>query len=331
MTTAKLKQPKLPVPIATDIALHVATKDGHAVPLSYWDVWYALLTQDQFGGDLEQLAQALRAMSKGCPSSEDAKRKLSHLRDFQQRLTSSEVSLAEVVAAISPELAKTEARRAHGRIVKHNQRSYELSEPMRLLPEERLYNAAIRGMCGGFPVSPAAYYEALRAKFNWRRCYEEDASWDLAKKLDVATAAAANLAKNGKFAEALATLRSAMTVTLELAQIADDSFGCIGMSFQSMFEAYLALPRDKAGIAPEAFLMDLLELLIFEDYGFTADHTDGFFASLSREEGLFGLAHRLIGSLGSGHVHRFCPVAGRLSRLFSIPGRFGSLGRCRLS
>jgi hypothetical protein len=118
MTTAKLKQPKLPVPIATDIALHVATKDGHAVPLSYWDVWYALLTQDQFGGDLEQLAQALRAMSKGCPSSEDAKRKLSHLRDFQQRLTSSEVSLAEVVAAISPELAKTEAQE-HADVCRH--------------------------------------------------------------------------------------------------------------------------------------------------------------------------------------------------------------------
>ncbi len=51
-----------------------------------------------------------------------------------------------MVAAISPEMAKAEARRAHGRIIKHNQRSYELSEPMRVLPKKKLYEAALRGM-----------------------------------------------------------------------------------------------------------------------------------------------------------------------------------------
>ncbi len=287
----KPKSPKPPVPVATDIAIHITAKDGRDLPLSYWDAWYALLTDNQFAGDLAGLARELRELRKGYMYSDDAKRKLSHLRDFQQRLTTAGVSIADVVAAIPPELAKAEARRAHGRIIKHNQRSYELSEPMRVLPKKKLYEAALRGMWGAFAVSPVSYYEALCASFNWRRCYEEDASWGLAKKLDAETASAASLAKKGKFAEALATLRSAMTVTLELAQIADDSFGCIGMSFQSMFEDYLAFPRDKAGITSENFLTDLLELLIFEDYGFTSGHTNGFFASLSREEGDVCLAY----------------------------------------
>ncbi len=285
------KRPEPPVPIATDIALRIAAKDGSAVSLSYWDVWYALLAKDRFGSELDQLGGALREMRGGCFLSEAAKRKLSHLRNLQGRLAETGLCLADVLAAIPPELAKAEARRAPGRILKHNQRSYELSEPMRTLPEDRLHDLALRGMWPSFPVSPMPYYEKLRTKFNWRRCYEEDDSWDLAKTLDAETATAAKLASTGKPAEALAVLRSAMTMALELVQIADDSFGCIGMSFQSAFEDYLAFPRNKTGIAPEAFLSDLLELLIFENMGFTYGHTDGFFAGLSGEEGDFCLTY----------------------------------------
>jgi hypothetical protein len=206
-------------------------------------------------------------------------------------LTDAGLSVPEILAAIPPELAKAETRRAHGRIIKHNQRSYELSEPMRILPAERLYDLALRGRWLSFPVSPQSSYETLRAGFNWRKCYEEAASWSLAKKLDAATATAKNLADKGKSAEAFAVLRSIMTVALELVQIADDSFGCIGMSFQMAFEDYLAFPRDKAGIQPDVFLTDLLELLIFEDMGFTYGHTDGFFAGLSMGEVDFCLTY----------------------------------------
>ncbi len=288
---AMAKPPKPAVPVATDIAIRMRSTNGGEVPLSYWDVWYALLANDRFEGDLDRLGLELRGLRKGMFCSEDAKRKLSHLRDLQQRLTDAGLGVPEILASIPPELAKAETRRAHGRIIKHNQRSYELSDPMRILPAERLYDLALRGRWSSFPISPDAYYEPLRARFNWRRCYEEDASWDLAKKLDAETATAKKLAGKGKSAEALAVLRSAMTVALELVQIADDSFGCIGMSFQMAFEDYLAFPRHKTGIAPEAFLTDLLELIIFEDVGFTYGHTDGFFAGLFAQEVDFCLTY----------------------------------------
>ena len=285
------KRPKTLVPIATDTALCVRAADGSQVSLSYWDVWYALLSQDRFDGDLDRLAGELREMRKGFIASDDTKRKLSHLRDLQRRLTIAGLGLSDILAVIPPEMSKAERRRAHGRIIKHNQRSYELSEPMRVLPKDRLYEVALYGMWGSFPVSPEPYYKRLRARFDWRRCYEEDDSWDLAKTLDRETESAAKLAAAGRFADALATLRGVMTVTLELAQIADDSFGCIGMSFQQTFEDYLALPRDNAGIAPEVFLTDLLEVLVFEDVGFTYGHTEGFFTSLSRDEADFCLTY----------------------------------------
>ncbi len=287
----KPKSPKAPVPVATDTAIRIGRKAGGEVAFSYWDVWYALLARDRFESDLDRLGLELRGLRKGMFYSDDAKRKLSHLRDLQQRLTDTGIGVPEILATIPPAMAKAESRRAHGRIIKHNQRSYELSEAMRVLPRERLYAIALRGLWAPFPISPQPYYEQLRAKFNWRRCYEEDHSWDLAKKLDVGTATAKKLAGKGQAAEVIAVLRSVMTVALELVEIADDSFGCIGMSFQMAFEDYLAFPRNKTGIATEAFLTDLLELLIFEDMGFTYGHTDGFFAGLSGEEADFCLAY----------------------------------------
>jgi len=281
-----VKLPKPPVPVATDIALSIASPAGGTLPLSFWDVWYALLATERFEGDLERLALDLR-QSRGMFCSEDAKRKLSHLRDLQQRLTTAGLGVSDILAALPPDMAKAERRRAYGRIIRHNQRSYELSEAMQILPAERFCDIALRGLWAPFPVSPQPFYEQLRAKFNWRRCYEEDASWGLAKKLDAATEAACKLNDKEKFAEALAALRATLTVTIELVQIADDSFGCIGQSFEDAFKHYLALPRQKAGIPSEGFLTDLLELLIFEDYGFTYGHTDGFFATVTDEEGDF--------------------------------------------
>lgn len=285
-----VKPPKPPVPVATDLALSLATAAGDTLTFSYWDVWYALLATERFEGDLERLAIELR-QARGMFCSEDAKRKLSHLRDLQQRLAKAGLGVSAIVAALPADLAKAERRRAFGRIIKHTQRSYELSEAMQTLPAERFCNIALRGLWAPFPVSPQPYYEQLGARFNWRRCYDEDASWDLAKKLDAATAAASKLEDKGKFPEALAALRATLTVAIELAQIADDSFGCIGQSFQMAFERYLAFPRQKAGIPSEGFLTDLLELLIFEDYGFTYGHTDGFFASLTGGEGDFCLGY----------------------------------------
>jgi hypothetical protein len=199
--------------------------------------------------------------------------------------------VSDILAALPPDLATTERRRAYGRIVKHNQRSYELSDAMRTLPAERFRSIALRGLWAPFPVSPQPYHDQLRAKFKWGRCYGEDDSWELARKLDAAVAAACKLEDEGDFAEAFAALRATLTVAIELIAIADDSFGRIGQSFKDAFKLYLAFPRQKVGVPPQGFVADLLELLVFEDYGLTEGCTDGFFASLPSEEGEFCLAY----------------------------------------
>lgn len=297
-TSVNPKPAKVPIPVGTDVALNLTTPYGRVVSLSYWDVWYALLAKNDFSEDLEQLGNHLRKLRGLYDSSGEAARKLSHLRDLQQRLLEAGLSLPQVLDAIPPELVKTEARRASGRILKNNERSYEQSEPMLYPPRRKLYGLALRGNWLRFPLSPEPYYKKLSTCFNWRKYHEEDASWGLARKLDAETECAKNLASQGLCAEALAVLRSIMTVAIELTTIADDSFGCIGMSFEQAFKAYLAFPRAETGISADVFFTDLLELLIFEDVGFTYKNTEGFFAGLKQIEGDFCL-HYLRGRISA--------------------------------
>lgn len=72
-----------------------------------------------------------------------------------------------------------------------------------------------------------------------------------------------------------------MTVVIELMGHADDSFGSIGMSFDDGFAAYLKLPLDKTGIDEEVFFPDLLDFLIWEDYGLTNKRIEGYFKGLT--------------------------------------------------
>ena len=80
-------------------------------------------------------------------------------------------------------------------------------------------------------------------------------------------------------------LRAFLTVVIELMEVVDDSFGCLGDSFRDGFAQYLAIPRDATGIDATVFFHDLLTLLIWEDYGLTYDQTEGYFAGLTPDDG----------------------------------------------
>ena len=92
---------------------------------------------------------------------------------------------------------------------------------------------------------------------------------------------AKKLLEAGKAAQAQALLRGWMTVIIELIQKADDSFGSIGMSFDEGFTAYLKIPLEQTGIDDAVFFPDLLDFLIWEDYGLTDKGIEGYFRRLT--------------------------------------------------
>ncbi len=194
MPEKKPSKPKRPVPIGTDTACMVDTGGkGAELPMSYWDLWFAIVAVDQYEGDLDRLANHFREMRAAFGGREAVKGKLSHLRDLQHRLRGAGAAASDLLAAAGLELVNQEKRRAPGRMLKHNERQHERSEPMRYPPEKRLYPAVLRQHWAQFPVSPEPYAEQLAKRFNWDRLHGENASHALARKLDNETARAEKL------------------------------------------------------------------------------------------------------------------------------------------
>jgi hypothetical protein len=266
--------------LGTDLALTLPTSQGGSLDLSYWDLWFTLVAVKDFGGNLDRLASHLgERQSFVFFDRRSAERKRNHLRDLKRRLEEASATPTQIVNAAG-DLAKTEIRRARSRVLQHSDREREWSVPMRNTPRKRRFEHALRGYWPQFPVSPQPYAKEIGSHFKTKSFYSEKASFGISKTLDRYVEQADKLSKSGKCVEAQALLRAWMTVVIELMEKADDSCGSIGMSFGEGFAAYLKIPLDKTGI-DEVFFSDLLDFLIWEDYGLTDDEIEGYFKGLT--------------------------------------------------
>jgi hypothetical protein len=285
------KPVKKPTPLGTDPALTLRISKGRSLSLTYWDLWFALVAVRDYAGDFGRLAESLKEVrSVFSFNSRAAERKRSHLRDLEKRLAGAGLTAVDVVAAAG-DLAKTEIRRARSRVLEHTEREREWSKPMRNTPRKWRFEQALRGYWDRFPISPESFAKEIGSHFPARSFYSERASFGLSRTLDRYVGQAEKLQKSGKYAEAQALLRGWMTVVVELMGHADDSFGSIGMSFDEGFAVYLKIPIDKTGIDEDVFFPDLLDFLIWEDYGLTDDRIKGYFKGLTPAQAELCIGH----------------------------------------
>ena len=274
---------KKSTPVGRECALVLPAASGQALELSYWDLWFALVADADFEGSWERFVEHLRVQKTQGGFSRLAERKLSHLRELERRLRQADVAISAIVAQVDP--LPVELRRARNQVLTREPRESEWSDAMRHTPRQRQYAYALRGLWPYFPASPASYAERLASQFTTRRWFSENQSFGLARKLDAFLDDVASVIPHDKYAQAHAMRRAFLTVVIELMEVADDSFGCLGDSFRDGFAKYLAMPRVETGIDATVFFHDLLTLLIWENYGLTYEQTDGYFAGLTPTEG----------------------------------------------
>ncbi len=277
------KASKRPTILGTDLALSLPTDKGTSLDLSYWDLWFSIVAVQMHDGDLDRLAKRIKEERGFVYDRRSVERKRWHLRDLKRRLDEASLIPADLVLA-APDLAKTEKQRALRKVSESIHREGEFSEPMRHTPREWRYPSALRGSWDKFPVSPQSYAKKIGAHFKSKTFYSENASFKIARTLDGYVEEAKKLLEAGKAAEAQALLRGWMTVTIELIEKADDSFGNIGMSFDEGFRVYLKIRPDQTGIDDAVFFPDLLDFLIWEDYGLTDKGIEGYFRRLDQRQ-----------------------------------------------
>jgi len=275
--------PKKPTILGTDLALSLPTDQGTSLHLSYWDLWFALVAVMMHDGDLDRLADRIKEEKGFFYDRRSIERKRCHIRDLKRRLDEASIIPADIVRA-AVDLAKTEKRRALKKVSESIHREREFSEPMRNTPRKRRFDHALRGYWDRFPVSPEPYGETIGAPFQSKGFYSESMSFRIAGTLDRYVDKAKKLLEASKAAQAQALLRGWMTVIVELMAKADDSFGSIGMSFDEGFKTYLKIPLDQTGIDERVFFTDLVDFLIWEDYGLTDDGIEGYFRGLDQRQ-----------------------------------------------
>jgi hypothetical protein len=277
--TTRATTAKAASPIGTSPACVVTAQSGQMTTWSYWDLWFVLVANADFGNCWDRFAAHLRSQQSA--SSRFAERKLNHLRDLKWRLQQAEVEIDDIVAQV--DTSPAELRRARNQVLKREAREHEWSEAMRETPRERRYAHAMRGFWPLFPVSPASYAVKLASRFQTRRWFSASQSSRIADQLDKFVKDAVGELHHDRPAQAQAMLRAFLTVSIELMEMADDSYGSLGDSFHGGFAHYLAILLEETGIEDTVFFQDLLTLLIWEDYGLTYDQMDGYFEQLTSE------------------------------------------------
>jgi hypothetical protein len=285
------KAPKKLTILGTDHALTLATAQGTSLDLSYWDLWFSIVAVLMHNGDLDCLAKRIKDEKSMIRYDRNSiERKRCHIRDLKRRLVEASVIPGDVVLS-AVDFTKTEKRRAIKKVTESIDREQEFSEPMRNTPRKRRFDHALRGYWDRFPVSPEPYAGKVGAHFRSKTFYSMSASLRIARILDGYAEKAKKLLEAGKTAQAQALLRGWMTFVIELIQKADDSFGSIGMSFDEGFTAYLEIPLDQTGIDDAVFFPDLLDFLIWEDYGLTDKGIEGFFRRLTEGQANLCVEH----------------------------------------
>ena len=272
--------PKKPTIFGTDLALSLPTDQGTSLHLSYWDLWFALVAVMMHNGDMDRLADRIKEEKGFFYDRRSIERKRCHIRDLKRRLDEAFIIPADIVRAAG-DLAKTEKRRALKKVSESIHREREFSEPMRNTPRKRRFDHALRGYWDMFPVSPKSSAKTIGAHFRSKTFYSKNASFGIARTLDGYVEEAKKLLEAGKAAQAQAILRGWLTVIVELMEKVGDSFGSIWLSFDEGFAVYLKISPEQTGIDDAVFFPDLLDFLIWEDYGLTNDGIEGYFRRLS--------------------------------------------------
>jgi hypothetical protein len=249
--------------------------------VSYWDVWFLIVLLTDYEGDWQRMIAQFRPGHAVGFARETAEAKLSHLTHLQEMLAQAGLTPEAVLGPDAAALLKSERRRAVANVVKKSPPDREKSDWMIHTPRTTGHEYALRGRWDHFVLSPEQYAASLTALFKTKGYYSERESFALERKL------AKFLKKREKKAstpELAALYRAFLTVMLEQIEMVDDSYGVIGDLYGAVFEGYVSLPREETGLSAAGFIPDILELMIWEDYGFLMTETPPFLAGLTPAE-----------------------------------------------
>ena len=257
-------------------------KSSSTVTITYWDLWIAIILVDQFDNDLDEMISALRSKAK--TSSYAGTRfegLLNHIRLLHQILSEEDLHIADILIETDADFIKKQKPKARKKILEVGFQPQEKSIWMIDTPKKLREDQAMRGRWHLFPVDPHKYANGLERIYKSSGFYSRYQSSILENKLKkyIDKYQTKTLPP-----ELFALYRAFLTVIIEKMNMVDDSDGVIGDLYGKVFEKYFLLDRNKLDMNPAYFFSDLIELIVWEDYGLSDDYHTDFFKNLTSTE-----------------------------------------------
>lgn len=248
--------------------------------VTYWDLWIAILLNDQFSNDLNKLIDNLNS-NKTSYLSSNYEALSNHIYLLHQSLLEEKLYTSDILVGVDDNFIKKQKVKANKKILKMGFKPKEKSIWMINTPKKLRNDQAMRGHWHSFPTNPNEYANLLEGVYKSSGFYSEGQSFKLEDKLSKYLD---KYKVRASFSELFALYRAFLTVVVEKMDMVDDSYGVIGDLYGEVFKKYFLLDRSKLDMEPLNFFLDFIELIIWEDYGCTDNYQPEFFNSLTSTE-----------------------------------------------
>jgi hypothetical protein len=260
-----------------DLFQKVACPNGKKLEINYWDLWIIIILFEMFNGDWDELSNQTVNSKWGRENREGM---LHHIKQLRRTYADNDFNVLEYYNDLDNSLVKKAKPKATKKIIDMGYVEKEKSVWMIKTPKKEKEYLAMRGHWDKFQVDPDMFAVEIERSFSKKFCSKSQ-SLKLSDKLQNKIK---KLEKKKSISELLSLYRAYLTVILERIESVDDSFGVMGDSYQEVFEKYIYLDRSEISMSVDDFYNDLLELMIWEDYGFIDDLYEALFSTVNEDE-----------------------------------------------
>ena len=258
-----------------DLFQEVVCPGGKKLEITYWDLWIIIILFEMFNGDWDELSNKILNSTWG---RENIEGMLHHIQQLRKTYADNDFNSMEYYNDLENSLIKKAKPKAKKKIIEMGYVKKEKSVWMIKTPKKEKEYLAMRGHWDKFQVDPDMFAVEIERSFSKKFC-SKNQSFKLSDKLQNKIK---KLEKKKSTSELLSLYRAYLTVILERIESVDDSFGVMGDSYQEVFKKYISLER--SSMSAEYFYNDLLELMIWEDYGFIDDLYEACFSTVNEDE-----------------------------------------------
>ena len=276
-----------------DLYRVIKSKNGNReFRATYLDLWFLLILKHEFQSNWKNMRDYFCKTKRSFDFDRDGF--VNHLRLLKNILYEYSIGIDNIAENTDRSLIIREGKKAKKKILEGGLQDRDRSDWIDKTPRKKLKFRAMRGCWEYFPESPDKFAKSLEGIFKSSGYYSKDQSWNLSDRLR------SFVDKNSRktsMENDFILFRAFLSVLLEKMNMIDDSHGVVGDLYSETFQNYVKAENHLINMDYKIYYRDLMELVVWEDFGLTDEYLPIIFKKLTKQKSDFveSVLHNLYG------------------------------------